>query len=218
MAFLEKGFLLASVFKDITMFSRVLTTEKTPYNNFPVSATAIPASGSLTEVELVKDNTKLLTVHDVTDPLVILDVQFGIPVGIRMFRQYPSSEPLRGKPYNFTTPTVDSPYGYWDSTNTADSTEMQFYPIFFSRFSFKNTTTAAITLTLNVDINECRNKILSPDSTEDMRFIKETIHEWYKNPVTGIFRIDIVGGNQYKAEMPHLLKEVVQDIPLQDVL
>ena len=223
MSFMKEGYLLASVFKDRTMFTRVTSVEPTPYNPFPVSTVAIAAGGSLENVELILDNNKLLTLPDINDPLVILDVMFGIPAGIRMFRRYPSSEGMRGKPYNFPTPTIDSDYGYWDSTKSpitapTELTEMQFYPILFSKFSFKNTSTAAITLTLNVDMNECESEILSPDNIEDMRYIKETIREWYKNPSSQIFRIDKVGGNGLNTPMPEKLKEIAENISLKDVL
>ncbi len=223
MSFMKEGYLLASIFKDTTMFTRIVRAEFTPYNPFPVSSTAIPASGSLNDVELILSEHKLLTIDNVEDPISILDVQFGIPSGIRMFRHYPSSEPLRGNPYNFPTPTVNSDYGYWDSTTSpfatpTEESEMYFYPIIMSRFSFKNTTTAAITLTLNMQINQCYGKLLSPNNEEDMRFIRETIHEWYKNPTSQIFRIDKVGGNTFEAGMPIKLKEVVENISLQDVL
>ncbi len=223
MAFMKEGYLLASVFEDKTLFSRVTGVEPTPYNAFPVSATAIPAGGTLEDVELILNNNKLLTISEVTSPLRILDVMFGIPTGIRMFRKYPASTDRRGKPYNFPFPTLDAEYGYWDSAisplaTPTDATEMYFYPIVYSNFSFKNVSTAAITLTLNVQIHECIVKQLSPTSAEDMRFISKTIAEWYKNPANQIFRIDKVGGNSSNPTMPEKLSEVVENISLEEVI
>jgi len=216
MAFLQAGFLLASVFADKTMITRVLSVEPTPYMNFPLNTPALAASTAIDGLELVTTKNKnLLTLLDTKDPLSILDVQFGIQAGIRMWRRYPSTEHTRGNPQNLPKPTTSSPYGYWDSTTILDTSEMQFYPTEIAEFDFLNTTTASITLSLNLYIHQCWSEILTPD---DIPEIKSTIKEWYKNPSSEIFRIDHVGGGDRKVKMAHELSKLVTSIPLQEVL